>query len=134
MQPLYIAFVWHMHQPLYRDPESQYYMMPWVRLHGVKDYLDMATILERYPRIRQTFNLVPSLLEQLEDYASGQAEDRYLNLSRIPVAELEAEEKEEILHRFFDLNWDQMIRPYPRYLEPVPYKHPTPPTKKRVMI
>lgn len=117
MQPLYIAFIWHMHQPLYRDPESQYYMMPWVRLHGVKDYLDMVTILEGYPRIRQTFNLVPSLLEQLQDYADGHAEDRYLSLSRIPVAELSASEKEEILHGFFDLNWDQMIRPYPRYLE-----------------
>ncbi|PIQ24359.1 glycoside hydrolase [bacterium (Candidatus Blackallbacteria) CG17_big_fil_post_rev_8_21_14_2_50_48_46] len=117
MQPLYIAFIWHMHQPLYRDPESQYYMMPWVRLHGVKDYLDMATILENYPRIRQTFNLVPSLLEQLQDYADGNAEDRYLNLSRIPVAELSNDEKEEILHNFFDLNWDQMVRPYPRYLE-----------------
>lgn len=114
--PLYIAFIWHMHQPLYRDPESMYYMMPWVRLHGVKDYLDMATILESYPRLRQTFNLVPSLLEQLQDYASGEAEDRYLNLSKIPVADLSKSEKEEILSGFFDLNWDQMIRPYPRYL------------------
>jgi alpha-amylase/alpha-mannosidase (GH57 family) len=116
-QPLYIAFIWHMHQPLYRDPESQYYMMPWVRLHGVKDYLDMATILESYPRLHQTFNLVPSLLEQLQDYADGNAEDRYLSLSKIPVAELSKNEKEEILQNFFDLNWDQMIRPYPRYLE-----------------
>ncbi len=115
--PLYIAFIWHMHQPLYRDPESMYYMMPWVRLHGVKDYLDMATILENYPRLHQTFNLVPSLLEQLQDYASGEAEDRYLNLSKIPVAELDKGEKEEILSGFFDLNWEQMIRPYPRYLE-----------------
>lgn len=115
MQPLYIAFVWHMHQPLYRDPDSQYYMMPWVRLHGVKDYYDMVAILENYPRIKQTFNLVPSLLEQIDDYAKGEAFDRYLTLSQIPPAELSKEEKEEILANFFDLNWEQMVAPYPRY-------------------
>lgn len=117
MHPLYLAFIWHMHQPLYRDPESQYYMMPWVRLHGVKDYLDMVTTLEGYPRLRQTFNLVPSLLEQLQDYAQGQAQDRYLTLSQIPVLDLSAYEKEEIVRTFFDLNWDQMVNPYPRYRE-----------------
>jgi alpha-amylase/alpha-mannosidase (GH57 family) len=117
MHPLYIAFIWHMHQPLYRDPLSHYYMMPWVRLHGVKDYLDMVTILKRYPRLHQTFNLVPSLLEQIEDYASGEASDRYLTLSQIPVAELSRAEKEEILLTFFDLNWDQMVSPYARYRE-----------------
>lgn len=117
MRPLHLALIWHMHQPMYRDPVSHYYMMPWVRLHAVKDYLDMATILHDYPRLKQTFNLVPSLLEQLEDYASGQATDRYLILSQIPVAELSPEEKEEILQSFFDLNWDTMIQPFERYRE-----------------
>jgi alpha-amylase/alpha-mannosidase (GH57 family) len=117
MRKLYLAFVWHMHQPMYRDPVSHYYMMPWVRLHAVKDYLDMVEILTHYPRLKQTFNLVPSLLEQLEDYASGVATDRYLTLSQIPVAELGAEEKEEILSTFFDLNWETMIHPFARYKE-----------------
>ena len=117
MRPLHLALIWHMHQPMYRDPVSHYYMMPWVRLHAVKDYLDMATILHDYPRLKQTFNLVPSLLEQLEDYASGQATDRYLILSQIAVAELSPEEKEEILNTFFDLNWDTMIQPFERYRE-----------------
>lgn len=117
MRKLYLAFVWHMHQPMYRDPASHYYMMPWVRLHAVKDYLDMVQILKGFPRLRQTFNLVPSLLEQLEDYASGDAEDRYLTLSQLPVAELSRDEKEEILGTFFDLNWEQMVQPFPRYRE-----------------
>lgn len=117
MRKLYLAFVWHMHQPMYRDPVSHYYMMPWVRLHAVKDYLDMVEILTHYPRLKQTFNLVPSLLEQLEDYASGEASDRYLALSQIPVAELSGEEKEEILTNFFDLNWETMIHPFARYRE-----------------
>lgn len=117
MRKIYLAFIWHMHQPMYRHPASLYYMMPWVRLHAVKDYLDMVQILQNYPRLKQTFNLVPSLLEQLEDYARGEASDRYLVLSQIPVAELSLEEKEEILNSFFDLSWEQMVRPFPRYLE-----------------
>ena len=117
MRKVYLAFVWHMHQPMYRHPASSYYMMPWVRLHAVKDYLDMVQILDNYPRLKQTFNLVPSLLEQLEDYAQGIASDRYLVLSQIPVAELAEQEKEEILHNFFDLSWEQMVRPFSRYLE-----------------
>jgi len=117
MRKLYLAFIWHMHQPMYRAPDSHEYMMPWVRLHAVKDYLDMVEILTHYPRLKQTFNLVPSLLEQIQDYASGQASDRYLTLSQKPVSELSANEKTEILHTFFDLNWEQMVQPFARYRE-----------------
>ncbi len=66
-----VAFVWHMHQPYYRSAQTGDFQMPWARLHAVKDYLDMVEILAAYPTIRQTFNLVPSLVEQLEDYAAG---------------------------------------------------------------
>lgn len=116
--PLYIAFIWHMHQPLYKDAaSSHHYMMPWVRLHGVKDYLDMVSVLNDYPNLHQTFNLVPSLLEQIQDYASGNAQDHYMVLSQKPVSSLNHVEKTAILHTFFDLNWDQMVAPYPRYRE-----------------
>lgn len=116
--PLYIAFIWHMHQPLYKtSASSQHYMMPWVRLHGVKDYLDMVSILQHYPKLHQTFNLVPSLLEQIQDYAAGKAHDRYLFLTQKPVEELNHHEQVEILHTFFDLNWEQMVLPYTRYCE-----------------
>lgn len=117
MRKLYLAFIWHMHQPMYRAPHSHNYMMPWVRLHAVKDYLDMVEILSHYPRLKQTFNLVPSLLEQVEDYAAGRASDPYLLLSQTAVSELGANEKAEILSTFFDLNWEQMIHPFPRYRE-----------------
>ncbi len=65
---LYLAFIFHMHQPYYKDLLTQETESPWVRLHGLKDYLDMVQILEKYPAIHQTFNLVPSLIEQIEDY------------------------------------------------------------------
>ena len=69
--PLYVAFIWHQHQPLYKSRAEQSdvaYRLPWVRLHGTKDYLDLVLILERYPQLHQTVNLVPSLILQLEEY------------------------------------------------------------------
>ncbi len=116
MSSLSVAFVWHMHQPLYKDRLSGQYLMPWVRLHALKDYLDMATILERFPRHRQTFNLVPSLLEQLIDYGNG-AMDRVLDLTLMPVSHYGFDEKQYIWDRFFDLNWDRMGARFPRYRE-----------------
>ncbi len=56
-------------------------MMPWVRLHGIKDYYDMPAKLKDYPKIKQTFNLVPSLLKQLKAYENGDVTDEYLELS-----------------------------------------------------
>jgi alpha-amylase/alpha-mannosidase (GH57 family) len=117
MNTLNIAFIWHMHQPLYKDRINDNYLMPWVRLHGIKDYLDMAVMLERYPNLSQTFNMVPSLIEQLEDYAAGKAKDPYWKLSKIPVNKLSMIQKAKILELFFDLVWEKMIYKFPRYLE-----------------
>src|SRR3990172_2025100 len=58
--PLYVAIVWHQHQPLYyKDPETGIYTRPWVRVHATKDYYDMAAILKNYPQVHVTFNLTP---------------------------------------------------------------------------
>lgn len=115
MQQLHLAFIWHMHQPMYRKPHTHHYMMPWVRLHGTKDYLDMLLLVQKYPRLKHTFNFVPSLLEQLEDYAAGLATDDYLMLSQKPVHTLTAQDKADILASFFDLNWQHMLFPFARY-------------------
>ena len=64
-----LAFLWHMHQPDYRHPDSGEFLLPWVFLHSVKDYTDMAAHLERHPGIRCTVNFVPVLLDQIEDSA-----------------------------------------------------------------
>jgi alpha-amylase/alpha-mannosidase (GH57 family) len=106
-----------MHQPFYKDIKMGEYLMPWVRLHGSKDYLDMLLLLDEFPGIKQTFNLVPSLLEQLADYTDNGAVDRHLALSRKPAAELTEEEKAEIALSFFSAHFPTMIKPYPRYLE-----------------
>ena len=66
--PLYLSFIWHMHQPYYRNAVTGECSMPWVRLHATKDYVDMVKRLEPFPDLHQTFNLVPSLLDQLQEY------------------------------------------------------------------
>ena len=116
MKPLYIAFIWHQHQPYYKDPQTNEYMLPWVRLHSTKDYYDMAAILDGFPKIKQTFNITPSLMEQIIDYSNG-ATDRYLTISRKPARDLTREDKIFILKNFFMVNPDTMIYPYPRYQE-----------------
>jgi alpha-amylase/alpha-mannosidase (GH57 family) len=113
---LHVAFVWHMHQPLYKDRASGRYEMPWARLHAVKDYLDMAVILKDYPGLRQTFNLVPSLLEQLDDYAIG-AWDLALSLLVTPVSAWGPDDRRYLFERGFDLHHPTMLRPHARYAE-----------------
>ena len=72
VEPIYLAIIWHQHQPVYyKDPETGVYMKPWVRLHAAKDYVDMASILREYPDIKATFNLTPSLIQQLDDLGAG---------------------------------------------------------------
>ena len=115
--PLYISFLWHMHQPFYKDPMTGLYRLPWVRFHGTKDYLDMAEILIDFPYIKQTYNFTPSLLEQIVDYTENNAKDQYLNLTLKKASELDMEEKFFILENFFLANWDNMIKPFPRYYE-----------------
>ena len=114
---IYIAFVWHMHQPYYKDLATGKYEMPWARLHATKDYHYMVELLDQYPNIKQTFNLVPSLLSQIEDYALNNATDHLMELTEKRADELRPEDKTAVLWNFFMSNWDNMIKPYPRYFE-----------------
>ncbi|MBI4650192.1 glycoside hydrolase family 57, partial [Candidatus Desantisbacteria bacterium] len=111
---LNIAFIWHMHQPFYKNLLTNEYAMPWVRLHAIKDYYNMVSILESFPNIHQTFNLVPSLIEQIQDYINNRADDNILRLTRKPSANLTSEEKIDILTKLFMANWETMIKIYPR--------------------
>ncbi|MFA4982514.1 MAG: glycoside hydrolase family 57 protein [Candidatus Omnitrophota bacterium] len=117
-EPLYISFVWHMHQPYYKNTLTGETSMPWVRLHAVKDYLDMALMLRDYPGVHQTFNMVPSLMEQIEDLSSpGSRKDMAFQMSIKPAKELTEDDKQFILRNFFMANWDMMIKPFPRYYD-----------------
>ncbi len=114
---LYLAFIFHMHQPYYKNLLTQESDLPWVRLHGVKDYLDMLQILEKFPKLKQTFNVVPSLFEQVEDYNNGKVNDKYLELSKKPAAELSKHDQEFILRNFFSINKERVISTFPRYYQ-----------------
>ncbi|MEQ9670887.1 glycoside hydrolase [Coleofasciculus sp. G2-EDA-02] len=120
--PLYVAFIWHQHQPLYKSRNNLSgsngrYRLPWVRLHGTKDYLDLVLLLERYPKLHQTVNLVPSLILQLEDYMAGTAFDPYLELALTPSEQLKPDQRQFIVEHFFDANHRTLIDPHPRYAE-----------------
>lgn len=93
-----LLFLWHHHQPDYRSPRTGVALLPWVRLHAVKDYLDMALHLERHAGVRATFNFVPALVDQLEDAVAGKG-DALFDLLRRPVADLAPEEREAIAFR-----------------------------------
>ncbi len=117
MPKINLCFLWHMHQPFYKDLASGEYRLPWTRLHALKDYYGMVKILDDFPIIHQTFNLVPSLLLQIEEYASGNAFDPFLTLALKPAEQLTPAETEFILKYFFQANEDRVIRRYPRYAE-----------------
>lgn len=117
MEKLYLTFLWHMHQPFYKNLYTNEYLLPWVLLHGTKDYFDMAYILKEFPGLKQNFNVVPSLLKQLMDYEDVQAKDTYLEIFRARPQDLSDSQKIFLLMNFFNANWDNMIRPFPRYFE-----------------
>ncbi len=116
-EPLYVAFVWHMHQPYYRSALSGAFDMPWARMHALKDYADMIDTLSTYPRLHHTFNLVPSLVEQLETYAAGDFSDVYWDHTLKPAAELDDAERAFLVERMCERPDHPRARAFPRYLE-----------------
>src|SRR3990172_8008207 len=96
-----LAILWHMHQPYYKDLATGQYGLPWVRLHALKDYYGMVAMLEEFPTVHMTFNLVPSLLLQLEDYAAGTAQETLQEIAFEPADELSLEERLFVLRFFF---------------------------------
>ncbi len=113
-RPVRVAILWHMHQPYYRNPFTGRYDLPWLRLHALKDYFGMARLVREFPGLRATFNLVPSMLLQLEGYLGGER-DVYQDLFRRPAAELLPEEVQFLVRHFFSVNNDHHIRPHERY-------------------
>lgn len=114
---LSIAFYWHMHQPVYQLNSYGDYLMPWVRLHGVRDYLDMLLILNNFKEIKLNFNLVPVLLDAFIDYGERDYHDIHSRLTVTKISELTDDDKEFILNNFFDANYSSMIFPYEHYNE-----------------
>lgn len=124
--PLKVVLCWHMHQPDYRGPAQTDYALPWVYLHGIKDYADMAFHLEANPEACAVVNFVPILLEQIEDYA--QQLDRWLRtgerihdplLSALagPGLPLDAESRATLVTACLKANEKHLINRYPVFRE-----------------
>lgn len=112
---LSIAFYWHMHQPVYQLTSGGDYLMPWVRLHAVKDYLDMAMWTKKFDKLKLNFNIVPILVDSIIDYAEKGAHDIHSRMTITPENELKKEDKIFILNNFFDANYQTMILTNPEY-------------------
>lgn len=114
-EPLNVILIWHQHQPLYKMPGTLEYEMPWVRAHAVNDYPYMADLVYEYlDEGSVTFNYVPSLLLQINDYLENDAMDEYMRLSY--KENLTEEEKEFVIEHFFDIN-PQFVKKSNRYTE-----------------
>ncbi len=112
-----LALLWHMHQPYYQDLATGEHILPWVRLHAIKDYWGMVAMLEAFPRVHVTFNLVPSLVVQVQAFAEDRARDRHLELGLKPAGDLTDDEARWLVGHGFHAPYGRMIGPYPRYAE-----------------
>ena len=127
MTRIHLVLLWHMHQPQYRDPATRRYILPWTRLHALKDYWGMVRVLEEFPAVHATFNVVPSLAAQLEEYAGGKFDEPWFTLAFSPAQQLTDEDKAELLRRGFQANLDRLIGRWPRYKELFDRAHSTDP-------
>jgi alpha-amylase/alpha-mannosidase (GH57 family) len=117
MPVLRVIILWHQHQPFYKDLVTGEYRLPWVRLHALKDYYGMVKLLDEFPNVHQTFNLVPSLITQIQDYVAGTALDPFLRVAAKPATDLTLDERRFALQYLFQANPVNMIARYPRYHE-----------------
>jgi alpha-amylase/alpha-mannosidase (GH57 family) len=117
MNRVNLVLLWHMHQPHYRDPETGRYVLAWTRLHALKDYWGMVAMLKDFPKFHATFNVVPSLGMQLEEYASGEFNEPWFSLAFKSAEELTREDKAEILARAFQVNHERLMSRWPRFVE-----------------
>jgi alpha-amylase/alpha-mannosidase (GH57 family) len=117
MAQLRVVIMWHQHQPFYKDLVTGQYRLPWTRLHALKDYYGMVKLLDEFPQVHQTFNLVPSLITQIQDYVSGDAQDPFLQVASKPAKDLTEKERRFALQYLFQANPVNVIGRYPRYRE-----------------
>ncbi|RRS30359.1 MAG: hypothetical protein P794_07235 [Epsilonproteobacteria bacterium (ex Lamellibrachia satsuma)] len=110
-----LSFLWHMHQPNYVD-ENGIMCMPWVFLHAIKDYYEMPWLLSRFPRLKATFNLTPTLIKQIKLYeAYGYEKDKFLMIWIREVSRLKEEEKKYLIKICKSTPFDTMAKPLKRY-------------------
>ncbi|MDR2884326.1 MAG: hypothetical protein LBV09_04390 [Deferribacteraceae bacterium] len=118
MKKLRLSFLWHMHQPYYKDSAEGTFDMPWVYLHALKDYYEMARhIIDTDGRVKATFNYVPSLVMQLRDYENRNVSDSFLIVLRKGVDTLSVGERELLIRQVKMVNYRTMAAEFKRFSE-----------------
>ncbi len=117
MSQTYLMLLWHMHQPFYKDLVEDAYTMPWTRMHTLKDYYGMVAVMRDFPNVHATFNMVPSLVWQIEDYASDTAHEAPYATAFKPVASMTIADRETLLATAFQINFDNLLFRYRRFRE-----------------
>lgn len=121
---LKVVLCWHMHQPVYRDLITQEYQLPWTYLHAIKDYADMAALLEATPAARVVVNFAPILLEQISDYAHQIKEFLTSHtplhdplLAALGAAKLPEDDAARVglIKACLRVNRERLIDPFPQY-------------------
>ena len=125
MPQTHLMLYWHMHQPFYKDLSEGTYAMPWTRLHAWKDYFGVVAMLREFPNVHVTFNFVPSLVAQLEDYASDNVREEPYRIAFKPAAELTPDERMSLLDSAFHINRENLLNRYPRFRELFEKNHAT---------
>ncbi|MCM0612037.1 glycoside hydrolase [Marinobacter sediminum] len=120
-----VVLCWHMHQPGYQDLSNGQFLFPWVYLHAIKDYSDMAAHLEAHPNARTVVNFAPILLEQIETYliqierwrhGAGQIGDPLLAaLVAETLPEAGTPLFQDLVEKCLRANRDRIIRRFPAY-------------------
>jgi len=141
LKPVYLNIIWHQHQPLYVNPETDQLQGPWVRTHATKDYYDMAAMLRIYPNVHCTINLTSSLLHQLREYYVNRLQpfvntrantvdvqgfwrawkgktDPWIDLALKPTVEFDRRDKDYLYRNAWNAFGisDVMIERFPEYL------------------
>jgi len=124
-KPLNVIFLWHMHQPFYREADTGRYHLPWAYLHAMKDYTDMAEIISQLPEARAVINYVPSLTVQIEDYsnqlrrwldgAQKELPDPLLTALAHETGHYNRDERSYLLSTCFRLNHERNLHRYQAY-------------------
>ncbi len=77
----------------------------------------MVAILKEFPAFHVTFNLVPSLVSQLQEYARDGAHEQAFELAFKPANSLSPADREKLINFSFQLNLRNLVNRFPRLRE-----------------
>jgi hypothetical protein len=96
-----VALLWHMHQPFYQDLATGEHILPWVRLHALKDYFGMAALTARVPVAQGHVQPGAVAARAARGLRVGPAPDRHLEAGLAPADQLRESDRQFCAEQFF---------------------------------